>query len=174
MSYAVQSHLDRPWWRLLTKLGSLVKGMANHFTVLALRTPWTMWFLDCVVIHQETVPNILLMLIGQKGVQRMRWLDNIMDSMGMNLSKLWEIVKDSEVWHAAVQGVSKRWTWLSNRTTVNSIFQFGAIKVILLWTFLWLIFQQMGLCLSNMVTPSPLSLLLETFLMVLVTRFSAK
>ena len=40
----------------------------------------------------------------------MRWLDNIMDSKGMNLSKLWEIVKDSEVWHAAVQGVSKSWT----------------------------------------------------------------
>ena len=40
----------------------------------------------------------------------MRWLDNIMDSMGMNLSKLWEIVKDSEVWYAAVHGVSKSWT----------------------------------------------------------------
>ena len=40
----------------------------------------------------------------------MRWLHNIMDSMGMNLSKLWEIVKDSEVWYAAVHGVSKSWT----------------------------------------------------------------
>ena len=37
----------------------------------------------------------------------MRWLDSIMDSMGMNLSKLWEIVKDSKVWYAAVQGVSE-------------------------------------------------------------------
>ena len=42
--------------------------------------------------------------------QKMRWSDSITDSMGMNLSKLWEIVKDSEVWHAAVQGVSKSWT----------------------------------------------------------------
>ena len=37
----------------------------------------------------------------------MRWLDNIMDSMGMNLSKLWEIVKNREAWHAAVHGMSE-------------------------------------------------------------------
>ena len=50
----------------------------------------------------------------KKGRQRMRWLDGITDLMGVNLSELREMVMDREAWRAAIHGVTKSWTQLSN------------------------------------------------------------
>ena len=58
---------------------------------------------------------------GDGGVRGMRWLDNTTDSVDMNMSKLQKTVKDRGAWHAAVHGVAKSWTWLSNWTTITAL-----------------------------------------------------
>ena len=123
-------------WR---KLREISPGCSLEGLILNLKLQYfgyLMWLVDSLE------RSLMLGGIGgrrRRGWQRMRWMDGITDSLGMSLSKLWQFVMDREVWLAAIHGVTKSWTWLSDWTELNSctvdrnVYQYNCLWKILWW-----------------------------------------
>ena len=122
-SLGLQGDPTSPFWRRST-LGFLWKVM------LKLKLKYFGHHMQRADSFEKTL--MLGKIEGRRrmGRQKMRWLDSITDLMEMSWSKLREMVKDRESWHAAVHGVAKSQTWLGNWTTTTrglEIFRFNSL-----------------------------------------------
>ena len=102
---------------------SILKEISPEYSLEGLMMKLKLQYFGHLLQRANSLEKTLMLgKIGggrRRGRQRMRWLDGIIDSVNMNLSKFQELVKDQEAWRAAVHGVPKSRTRLSDRTTLT-------------------------------------------------------
>ena len=101
-------------WTAKKSNQSILKENSPEYSLEGLMLKLKLQYSGHMIGRPKSLENTLMLVkiesARRMGPQRMRWLDGIIDSMDMNLSKLLELAKDREIWHATVHGVTKNWT----------------------------------------------------------------
>ena len=129
------------FWRRLLRIPqtarrsnqSILKGISPECSLERLMLKLKLQYFGYLMWRTDSFEKTLMLgkveAGRRRGRQRMRWLDGITNSLCMSLSKLWELVMDREAWGAAILGVEKSRTWLSNWTELNWQLNYDAVLI---------------------------------------------